>query len=339
MARFPDGSRNPRASWAVALLALGLTASSRSNSQAADEPAPPGMVRIPGGRFWMGGNDPAMADAQPSREVTLRPFWIDRAEVTNREFDRFVRATGYVTVAERPVDPKDFPGAPKELLVPSSFVFAPPRGPVDLDQPYSWWSYVPGADWRHPEGPDSKLDGRLDHPVVHVSWDDAVAFAKWAGKRLPTEAEWEYAARGGLDRKRYTWGETLNPGGKWQLNNWQGRFPAENTRADGFRGTAPVGSFPTNGYGLVDMAGNVWEWCADWYRPGYAPGPATDPSGPPSSDDPSEPGVPKRVQRGGSFLCSDLYCTRYLPGARGKGAPDSGAAHVGFRCARSIPAP
>ena len=303
----------------------------------ATTPAPEGMVRIPGGTYWMGGNDPAMADAQPAHEVTLRPFWIDRTEVTNREFERFVRATGYVTVAERALDPKDYPNAPKELLAPSSFVFAPPQGPVDLNQPYSWWSYVPGANWRHPEGPHSAITDRMDHPVVHVCWDDAAAYAKWAGKRLPTEAEWEFAARGGLDRKRYTWGDELTPGGKWHVNNWQGRFPAENTRADGFRGTAPVGSFPPNGYGLVDMAGNVWEWCADWYQPGYARGPAADPVGPASSDDPGEPGVPKRVQRGGSFLCSDLYCVRYLPGARGKGAPDSGSANVGFRCAKTIP--
>ena len=206
---------------------------------------------------------------------------------------------------------------------------------MSLDEPYSWWRYVPGADWRHPEGPGSDIAGREDHPVVHVCWDDAVAFARWAGKRLPTEAEWEYAARGGLEGKRYVWGDEFRPEGRWRVNNWQGQFPIGNTSEDGFPRTAPVGSFPPNGFGLVDMAGNVWEWCADWYRPGYPSGPRQDPRGPDSSYDPNEPGIPKRVQRGGSFLCGDLYCTRYLPGARGKGATDSGASHVGFRCVLS----
>jgi formylglycine-generating enzyme required for sulfatase activity len=294
------------------------------------------MVWVAGGSFWMGSDDPSLADARPVHRVRVDGFWIDRTEVTNRQFDRFVRATGYVTVAERFPDPKQFPGAPAELLVPGSIVFTPPAGPVSLDTPLAWWRYVPGADWRHPEGPRSTIEGKDDHPVVHVCWDDAVAFARWAGKRLPTEAEWEYAARGGLDRKRYCWGDELLPAGRWPLNNWQGRFPGENSADDGFTRTAPAGSFPPNGYGLFDMPGNVWEWCADWYRPdAYSSTPEHNPRGPDSSFDPAEPGVPKRVQRGGSFLCSDSYCTRYLPGARGKGEPTSAAVHVGFRCVLS----
>lgn len=290
------------------------------------------MVWVPGGTFWMGSEDENARDARPVHKVTLNGFWMDRTEVTNRQFERFVRETGYVTVAEKAPDPKDFPGAPKELLVPGSLVFTPPAGRVSLEDHLAWWRYVPGANWKHPNGPTSTIVGLEDHPVVQVCWDDAVAYARWAGKRLPTEAEWEYAARGGLDRKRYCWGDDLLPEGKWRVNNWQGLFPKENSRTDGFAATAPVGSFPPNGYGLVDMAGNVWEWCADWYRPGYDARRDRDPRGPESSFDPSEPNVPKRVQRGGSFLCSDVYCTRYLPGARGKGATDSGASHVGFRC-------
>jgi formylglycine-generating enzyme required for sulfatase activity len=305
-------------------------------SREAPGPAPEGMAWIPGGEFWMGSDDESMRDARPVHRVKVDGFWMDRTEVTNEQFAQFVRATGYVTVAERKPDPKDFPGAPPELLVPGSIVFTPPKEPVPLNDHLVWWRYVPGADWRHPEGPGSSIAGRENHPVVHVCWDDAVAYCKWAGKRLPTEAEWEYAARGGLERRRYVWGDELNPGGKWLVNNWQGRFPVENTAEDGFARSAPVATFPPNGYGLHDMAGNVWEWCADWYQPSYsAHDRSPNPQGPSSSYDPAEPGVPKRVQRGGSFLCSDLYCTRYLPGARGKGAPDSGASHVGFRCALS----
>jgi formylglycine-generating enzyme required for sulfatase activity len=302
-------------------------------------PAPDGMVWIPGGQFFMGCEQPQMTDARPFHLVSVDGFWMDKTEVTNEQFERFVRATGYVTVAERKPDAKDFPGAPAEKLVPGSIVFSPPAGEVDLNQPYSWWRYVPGANWRHPEGPESDIRSRETHPVVHVCWYDAVAYAMWAGKRLPTEAEWEFAARGGLDRKPYCWGDELKPGGKWMANIWQGRFPKENTEEDGFRGTAPVSSFPANGYGLADMAGNVWEWCADWYRPDYYKvSPERNPQGPDDSVDPNEPGMPKRVQRGGSFLCSDLYCTRYRPGARGKGAPDTGEPHVGFRCVRSAQA-
>lgn len=297
--------------------------------------APEGMVWVPGGTFWMGGDDSSMTDARPVHEVRVAGFWMDRTEVTNRQFARFVDATGYVTLAERKPEAADVPGAPREMLVAGSIIFSPPSGKVSLENPLSWWRYVPGANWRHPEGPDSSINGRDDHPAVHIAWDDAAAYARWAGKRLPTEAEWEYAARGGKGRTRFVWGEELRPGGKWQANIWQGHFPDQNTGDDGHARTAPVASFPPNALGLCDMAGNVWEWCSDWYRPEYQIQPRDNPTGPTSSFDPNEPGVPKRVQRGGSFLCTDQYCTRYLPGARGKGDPKSAASHVGFRCVRS----
>ena len=298
-------------------------------------PAPEGMVWIPGGKFWMGGDDSSWADARPVHEVSVDGFWIDRTEVTNRQFARFVKATGYVTVAERKPDAKDFPDAPPEILVPGSLVFTPPAGQVSLDDPLVWWRYVPGANWRHPEGPDTTIEGKDDFPVVQVCWDDAVAYTRWASKRLPTEAEWEYAARGGKERAPFVWGDELRPAGKWQANIWQGQFPSRNTSDDGYARTAPVATFPPNAFGLFDMAGNVWEWCADWYRPGYEVTQARNPQGPETSYDPQEPAVRKRVQRGGSFLCTDTYCTSYRPGARGKGSPDSAASHVGFRCVLS----
>ncbi|MCA1686973.1 MAG: formylglycine-generating enzyme family protein, partial [Planctomycetia bacterium] len=252
-------------------------------------PAPPGMVWVPGGTFWMGGNDGTTTDADPSHLVRVDGFWVDRTEVTNAQYAAFVEATRYVTVAERRPDPKDFPGVPAEKLVAGSAVFTPPSQPVPLDNPLQWWDYVPGADWRHPDGPGSSLAGKDDYPVVHVCYDDALAYAKWAGKRLPTEAEWEFAARGGLDRKKYAWGDERQPGGKPGMNHWQGRFPVENAAADGFTRLAPVGSFPPNGFGLLDMAGNVWEWCSDWYRPGYdvdGPGVVVNPKGPSTGHDP-----------------------------------------------------
>jgi formylglycine-generating enzyme required for sulfatase activity len=247
----------------------------------------------------------------------------------------------YVTIAERQPDARDFPGAPPENLVAGSVVFTPPPAPVPLEDHFGWWSYVKGANWRHPEGPNSDLKGREKHPVVHVAYDDALAYARWAGKRLPTEAEWEFAARGGLDRKPFVWGDEFKPGGKFQANTFQGHFPDHNTAEDGFAGTSPVGWFPANGFGLFDMAGNVWEWTSDWYRADYYQSLAAtkqvarNPQGPSDSLDPSEPGTKKRVQKGGSFLCTDQYCARYMPGGRGKGDPDTGTNHLGFRCARS----
>ena len=290
-----------------------------------------------------GGGDP-MPDARPIHRAYVDGFWMDATEVTNEAFARFVTATHYVTVAERTPRAEDFPGAPAEALVPGSIVFSPPDHEVSLDNALAWWRYIPGTNWRRPEGPASDLVGREKHPVVHIAYEDAEAFARWAGKRLPTEAEWEFAARGGLAGQRYTWGNELTPGGKWMANIFEGNFPYHNTRSDGFAGTAPSASFPANPYGLFDMAGNVWEWCSDWYAPdAYARqlaaakgGVVRNPRGPAQAEsfDPAEPGLAKRVQRGGSFLCTDQYCTRYMLGTRGKGAPDTGSNHLGFRCVR-----
>jgi len=310
--------------------------------------APPGMIWIPGGEFLMGtDSDLGWPDEKPAHRVRVDGFFMDKTEVTNAQFRQFVEATGYKTTAERPVDaneilkqsPPGTPPPPPEKLAPGSLVFRPTAGPVDTRDFSQWWHWTPGASWRHPEGPDSNFDGRESHPVVHISWDDANAYAKWAGKRLPTEAEWERAARGGLDNKPYVWGDT-KPGadGKWQCNIWQGEFPHKSLREDGFERTAPVGSFAPNGYGLSDMAGNVWEWCSDWYgrelyrsRAGKL---TANPTGPERSMDAQRPYMPQRVQRGGSFLCCDSYCTRYRPSARHGCSPDTGMSHVGFRCVK-----
>ena len=292
-----------------------------------------GMVWIPGGTFQMGADE--FADARPVHSVTVKGFWMDDHEVTNAEFSRFVSATNYVTVAERPLNPADYPGVPAEQLVPGSAVFTPPTQKVSLANPLQWWSYVKGASWNHPNGPKSSLAGHEQEPVVHVSFDDATAYAKWAGKRLPTEAEWEFAAQGDEGNRTYYWGNELKPAGKWTANIYQGDFPANNTTEDGFAGVAPVKSYPANPYGLYDMDGNVWEWCQDLYRPDYySKSPKSDPAGPVDSYDPEEPGAVNHVQRGGSFLCSDQYCIRYKAGSRGKGETSSGSNNLGFRCVR-----
>jgi len=303
-------------------------------------PAPlPGMVRVPTGRFTMGSSDPMFPDARPLHTVALDGFFMDRCLVTNAQFARFVRAPGYVTVAERRPDPMLFPGVPPENLVPGSVVFVPPSHVVPLDDVSQWWRYIPGASWKHPQGPASTLAGQANHPVVQVCWEDAAAYARWAGKRLPTEAEWEYAARGGLNQKPYVWGSTFEPHGRMMANTFQGHFPDHNTHKDNFVGTSPVGAFPPNGFGPYDMAGNVWQWCADWYRPDYyAVSRRKNPMGPSSSLDPQEPGVFKKVQRGGSFLCTDQYCSRYMPGGRGKGDILTGTSNAGFRCVVSLTA-
>ena len=312
-------------------------------------PAPDGMVWIPGGEFSMGAADvphgnqvdaQALRDSRPVHRVRVDGFWMDRTEVTNDQFARFVKATGYVTVAERTPRAEDYPGAPPENLVAGSVVFAPPDSAVALDDRYQWWTYQHGANWQHPRGPKSDLRGKGSHPVVHVAYEDARAYASWAKKRLPTEAEWEFAARGGIAGALYPWGNELRPEGVWHANTYQGHFPDRDAGEDGFLGVAPVGRYSANGYGLLDVAGNAWEWVSDWYRPDtYAElastgVPARNPTGPPTSYDPSEPGTEKRVQRGGSFLCTDQYCSRYMVGTRGKGAVDTGTDHLGFRCVR-----
>lgn len=324
--------------WSGPLKAKAGTESPVLNPNTPPGPAPDGMVWVPGGEFWMGTDD-GPEDERPRHKVYVDGFWMGRTEVTNADFAKFAKATKYVTVSERMPDPKDFPGVPKEKLVPGSAVNVVPDADVSLEGPWEtghppWWKYQPGASWKHPEGPGSSIDGKDNYPAVHIAWEDAAAYAKWAGKRLPTEAEWEFAARGGLDRKKYVWGDELNPNGKWMANSWQGKFPRENTGEDGFKGLAPVKQFPPNGYGLYDMSGNAWEWCQDWYDPEYyAVSPARNPKGPEMGRGSRQsPGQPSRVRRGGSFLCADNYCRRYLPSARDENPPDSSASHTGFRC-------
>jgi sulfatase modifying factor 1 len=294
-----------------------------------------GMVLIKGGEFLMGADE--FPDSRPMHKVAVDGFYMDEHEVTNAEFARFVKATGYKTVAERPLNPADYPGVPADKLVPGSAVFTPTVQKVSLENPLQWWNYVPGASWSQPEGKGTTVKGRENLPVVHVAYEDAAAYAKWAGKRLPTEAEWEFAAQGGKGNHTYYWGDQLKPGNKWVANIYQGSFPDKNLKEDGYAAAAPVKTFPANSYGLYDMDGNVWEWCEDLYRPDYyQKSPSKNPKGPEDSYDPDEPGAVKRVQRGGSFLCSDEYCIRYKAGSRGKGEVTSGSNNLGFRCVISL---
>jgi formylglycine-generating enzyme required for sulfatase activity len=299
------------------------------------------MVWVPGGTFLM-GSDRHYPEEAPAHPVTVEGFWMDRFPVTNEQFTRFVKETGHVTVAQGVPEPADYPDADPALLRSGSTVFVPPPRPVDLGDPYAWWQYVPGADWRHPRGPGSSLRRLGRHPVVHVAVADVEAYAGWAGTQLPTEAEWEYAARGGLDGAEYAWGDEFTPGGRYMANTWQGSFPVENQPLDGFRWTSPVGSFPPNGHGLYDMIGNVWEWTADWFRDRHegAHGCCTA-AGPRGREaevscHPAQVSrdarIPRRVTKGGSHLCADNYCRRFRPAARMPQDVDTGTSHLGFRC-------
>jgi sulfatase modifying factor 1 len=299
--------------------------------------------RIPGGTFLM-GSDLHYPEERPAHRVRVGAFWMDTTTVTNAAYAGFVAETDYVTVAERPLDPAQYPGAKPELLVPGALVFRMTEGPVDTRDISNWWSWTPGAQWRHPEGPGSDLTGREDHPVVQIAYEDAEAYARWAGKELPTEAEWEFAARGGLDGAEFVWGDEVTPDGEHRANTWQGPFPWRNFATDGFEGTSPVTAFPPNGYGLHDMAGNVWQWTTDWFVDRHAADPAKpccapqNPRGPAmeASFDPRQPAIriPRKVAKGGSFLCAPSYCRRYRPAARHAQMVDTGMSHIGFRCIR-----
>ena len=304
-----------------------------------DAPKVDGMVWIPGGTFLM-GSDKHYPEEAPAHNVSVRGFWMDRHTVTNADFKRFVEATGHKTLAERPANPEDYPGAKPEMLAPSSVMFKKAKGPVDLRNYYNWWVYVPGADWRHPRGPASNIRKLMDHPVVHVAFSDAEAYAKWAGKELPTEAEWEFAARGGLEGAEFCWGDEMTPGGKSMANTWQGEFPWQNLCEDGYEWTAPVEAFPPNGNGLYEMAGNVWEWTTDWYQEHgkikHACCTIDNPRGG-EADQSYDPNVtdvriPRKVMKGGSYLCAPNYCRRYRPAARMPQAIDTSTCHLGFRC-------
>ena len=307
-----------------------------------------GMVFIQGGDFDMGAdNNEASKDEYPKHKVIVASFFMDETEVTNAQFKTFVDATGYITTAEKKPNWEDIklslpPGTPKpsdELLQAASLVFKPSNGPIDLNDYSQWWSWVKGANWQHPQGPKSSIKGKENHPVVHISWDDAMAYCKWAGKRLPTEAEWEFAARGGLKNNVYPWGNEPINAGKAKCNSWEGNFPYLNTKTDGYVTSAPVKSFASNGYGLYDMAGNVWEWCIDLYDYNYYStlknSTTNNPQGSPKSYDPQEEFALKRVLRGGSFLCNDSYCSGYRVARRMKSSPDTGLEHTGFRCVKN----
>jgi sulfatase modifying factor 1 len=294
------------------------------------------MQYIAGGSFAMGSED-FYPEERPVQAVTVEGFWIDEHPVTAGEFRRFVRETGYVTLAERPLDPDLYPDADPELLTPGSLVFRKSSGPVDLEDHRNWWEYVPGAFWKRPGGKGTTVNGRDRHPVVHIAYEDAAAYATWAGKELPTEAEWEYAARGGLEGAVFAWGDDHFPGGNAVANTWQGEFPWQNQALDGFEGTSPIGSFPPNGYGLSDMCGNVWEWTSDWFtahRSESSASPCCAPYEPRVVSPELQPGetIPRRVIKGGSHLCAPSYCLRYRPAARQGQAVDSSTTHLGFRC-------
>jgi len=303
---------------------------------------PDRMRCLSGGTFLMGSLDFYPEEA-PVREVSVDSFLIDIYEVTNGDFVQFVDKTGYVTVAERPLDPAQFPGALPGMLVPGALVFKKTSRPVDLRDWSQWWEYVRGASWKHPKGVGSAIDTMLDHPVVHVAFEDAEAYAKWAGKRLPTEAEWEYAARGGLKGAPFVWGDQMEPSGKPAANTWQGQFPWQNLVTDGYERTAPVGMFAPNGYGLFDMAGNVWEWTSDWYTNEWNESQQAcckieRPSERERSFDPALQGIsiPRKVVKGGSFLCAPNYCLRFRPAARSPQMSDTGMSHLGFRCVKDL---
>jgi sulfatase modifying factor 1 len=326
----------------------GETAGPNARAESSPEEAPSGMVWISGGQFTMGSEHPSAEQVErPSHKIEIDGFWMDETEVTNAQFRAFVEATGYLTLAERPVDweemkrqlPPGTPKPPNEALAPGSLVFTPPDHAVPLHDYSQWWSWTTGANWRQPRGPGSSIEGMDDYPAVHIAYDDAEAYARWAGKRLPTEAEWEFAARAGRPYTPFAWGDELRPGGRFLANFFQGSFPHHNTAIDGFAGAAPVKSFPPNAFGLYDMIGNVWEWTSDWYRPDTyarraANQPLKNPRGPETSFDPREPLIPKRVIKGGSFLCSEEFCANYRPSARMASAFDSGQEHLGFRCVK-----
>jgi formylglycine-generating enzyme required for sulfatase activity len=298
---------------------------------------PSGMIFIPGGTFTIGTDNASFIEEQSAANVTVERFCIDKYEVTNAQFAEFVKATGYVTVAERPLSPEQFPDLPEDQRQPGSLVFQKAKPNLKAVPVLSWWHWEPGANWRHPWGTTSAIAGKDRHPVVHIAYQDAVAYAQWAGKSLPTEAQWEFAARGGLSKATYTWGEQYSDK---NANTWQGIFPFFNTKADGYIGTAPVGSFPPNGYGLYDMAGNVWEWTSDWFAVGHDnKAHHQNPTGPTRdrSFDPNKPGEKAlHVIKGGSYLCALNYCSRFRPAARESEAPDTGTSHIGFRLIKDL---
>ncbi|HEY9046119.1 MAG TPA: formylglycine-generating enzyme family protein [Ohtaekwangia sp.] len=330
------------------LLLIGCAEKSKTSDNNLSESKPAGMVWIPGGEFTMGTDaQDAYEHERPAHGVRVKGFWMDETEVTNEQFRQFVEATQYVTIAERIPSWEELskqlpPGTPKppdSVLVPGSLVFHAPDQPVMLNDYTLWWEWKKGVDWQHPEGPGSNLEGKWNHPVVHIAYEDAQAYATWAGKRLPTEAEWEFASRGGKDQERYSWGNEVTPQGKFMANTFQGSFPTKNLAEDGFASSSPVKTFPPNNYGLYDMIGNVWEWTSDWYDATYFQALAKmaiteDPKGPAQSYDPNEPYAQKRVTKGGSFLCASNYCVNYRPSARQGTSIDSGQSHIGFRCVK-----